>query len=204
MKKSLHLTAMLLVLILVTGLGCSMTSTSDVMAQVEGMIVDAERYVGISGANVTAGIYSTTTDALGEYSLTMPSGDVIFLVTALGYKNQSKYIVIKPGKNILNFGLVEHFYMNGSTTTVVQGTVVNEKTIEPIEGASLVFTAMGKSYKVVSVHLGAYSIELPTDFSAEVKTSYSVLVTAKGYQDYSGSVTVWSQGYYTNNILMKP
>ena len=67
----------------------------------------------------------------------------------------------------------------------------------------MVFTGTGQTYQVTSIRLGAYSIELPADSSSHEMT-YSVRATAKGYQDYSGSVTVSTGSYDTQNILMKP
>jgi hypothetical protein len=195
MKKSVISAVVFIILITTTGLGCDVQNTT-----VQGMVVDATNQVGISGATVAAGIYSSITDASGEYSFTMPTDSGIFIVTAPGYKNQSQQMMgIEEGRSILNFGLVDRFH----TTGVIQGTVANSKTIDPIEGAYLVFTSNDKTYKVESIHLGAYAIELPVDFSSGVMT-YSVNVTAKNYQNYSGSVTVSNGRYDTKNILMKP
>ena len=88
-------------------------------------------------------------------------------------------------------------------TGVIQGTVASIRKVNPIEGAQLLFTGNGQTYKVASMHLGAYSIELPLIPSSSEMT-YSLRVTANGYQDYSGSVTVGRGRYNTQNILMKP
>ena len=200
MKKSVRSAALFIVLVLLAGLGCS----SDVMVTVRGMVEDSVNQVGIPGATVAAGTYSAVTDAVGEYNLVMPYGRAAFKVNAPGYKAQSQQIIIGPEKTcFLSFGLVDYFYKAGHQTGVIQGTVADLKNIDPIEGARLVFTGDGQTYQVASIHLGAYSIELPADSSSHVMT-YSVHVTAEGYRDYSGSVTVGTGRYNTRNIVMKP
>jgi hypothetical protein len=200
MKKSMYLTAMLIVLIPVAGLGCS----SEAIVTVRGMVQDSANQVGIPGATVAAGAYSAMTNAVGEYNLTMPYGRANFVVTAPGYKDQSQQTMIRQERTcFVSFGLVDYFYTAGHSTGLVQGTVANLKSVDPIEEAHLVFTGDGQTYQAVSTHLGAYSIELPSDSPSNAMT-YSVHVTAKGYRDYSSSVTVSTGRYNTQNILMRP
>jgi hypothetical protein len=201
MNKYKKLAATLTVLTIISLFGCA---EQNVMVTVKGMVMDAENQVSIPGVNVTAGTYSTITDDTGEYNLIMPSGMALFLVTALNYHPQDQQIIIKPEKVCyLSFGLVDNFYADGFSTGVIQGTVAGLINVDPIEGAQLLFTGIGQTYEVDSMHLGAYSIELPVDPSSSEMT-YSLYVTANGYHDYSGSVTVGKGRYNTQNILMKP
>jgi hypothetical protein len=201
MKKYLRSVASLILLTVILITGCV---KQDIMVTVKGVVMDAENQAGIPGATVTAGTYSTITDDTGEYNLFMPYGMALFLVTAPDFHSQDQQIIIGSEKVCyLSFGLVDNFYADGFSTGVIQGTVAGKINIDPIERAQLLFSSNSQTYEVVSMHLGAYSIELPVDPSSSEMT-YLLRVTADGYQDYSGTITIGKGKYNTQNILMKP
>lgn len=99
----------------------------------------------------------------------------------------------------MNFGLIDRFH----TTGVIQGTVANLKTENPIEGAQIAIVGNGRTYEVESMRFGAFAIELPVDFSSGL-LDYLVKVTVDGYQDYASTITAANGQYRIANILMKP
>jgi hypothetical protein len=197
MKKRVYSVLTLILVILISALACVQP---DYMVTVNGMVVDAGKQVGILGVTVSAGSYSATTNDNGEYLLRMPSGSADFMLDAPGYRRQGYWIMIGEEKTcIMNFGLIDRFH----TTGVVQGAVANSKTENPIEGARIAIVGNGRTYQVESMQFGAYAVELPVDLISGSNT-YSVNVTATGYQDFLTTIVPVNGSYKIANILMKP
>jgi hypothetical protein len=197
MKKYIYLALILIVETFIAAIGCVQP---DYTVTVKGMVIDAGKQVGVSGVTVSAGTYSATTDDNGEYMLMMPSGSATFTVDASGYKRQDQWIMIGEEKTcIMNFGLIDRFH----TTGIVQGTVANSKTSNPIEGAQIVIVGNGRTYQVESMRFGAYAIELPLDLMSGSNT-YLTNVTATGYPEFSTTIVPVNGSYRIANILMKP
>jgi hypothetical protein len=171
--------------------------TMNSLGSVQGQVTDSVTHAVLSAAAVTCEGLQTLTNANGIYSLTLKGGNRTVTVSKTGYQTQSQAVTIEVDQiKTLSFLLVQEFAQAG----VVQGVVANAANGNPIVGALLVFTPENKS--VNSGVSGTYSIELPSNSFPGI--TYSVTVSAAGYYNAVGSVTVRTGTYNILNIPMTP
>lgn len=144
---------------------------------ISGTVTDATTLSVISGATVTDGIRSATTDVNGAYSITsVPEGTYTVAASANGYNStsQSNVAVTADTTTIVDFALTAIVY------GVVEGTVIDSITLNPISGA----TMTDGTRQATSDATGYYLI---TDVP---EGTYTVTASATGYQDASQSISV--------------
>ena len=73
------------------------------ISRVIGLVKDATNGIGINGATVSNNYLNIRKQSHegGAYSMTFRSGDYTLEASAIGYNNQSKGVVIVPGRDIL-------------------------------------------------------------------------------------------------------
>ena len=113
----------------------SLTEVRDT-GSITGLVTDAEARSPIAGATVTDGTRTTTTDALGKYTIANVPSWRMYRVTASkeGYGSSSLSVVVLPGSATLaNLSLTEANDLPGSIT----GSVTYAENGSPIVGATV-------------------------------------------------------------------
>jgi large repetitive protein len=152
-----------------------------------GKVSNAATGAPISGAKVTYGTNSATTDASGNYSLgNLPAGSLQLTASATGYLNTVQTVTITPGgTTTANFVLI-------TVTGTITGRITNASTGAGLAGATVSYN--GGSTK--SDTNGNYTL------SAANPGTYTVTATLTGWVTESTSVTVVSGGTVTGNIKL--
>ncbi|HEX7284534.1 MAG TPA: carboxypeptidase regulatory-like domain-containing protein [Candidatus Angelobacter sp.] len=152
-----------------------------------GKVTNAATGAPISGAKVTYGTNSATTDASGNYSLgNLPAGTLQLTASATGYLNTVQTVTITPGgTTTANFVLI-------TVTGTITGRVTNASTGAGLAGATVSYS--GGSTKADTN--GYYTL------SAVNPGTYTVTATLTGWVTESTSVTVVSGGTVTGNIKL--
>ncbi len=172
------------------------------LGTITGRVTDSSTGAYLSGVTLTASTGQTaTTNAVGQYSITMPSGPASITASKSGYQSQTLSVTPEPDiTKPLDFALVQEFTQNG----IVQGTVYNTSNSSPISGAALTFVGPdGIAHQTSSGISGTYSIELPGDSSLG-GVQYSITVTKSGFYNYTGTQGVRTGAYHTKDIPMEP
>jgi len=167
----------------------SLTAVS-VTGSITGLVRDAEDRSPIAGATVSDGTRTTTTDALGRYTIAnVPSGR-IYQVTASkeGYESSSLMVIVLSGRTTwANLSLAEGV-LPGSIT----GSVTDAENGSPIVGA----TVTGGTRTTTTDTLGKYAItNVPSG-------AYKVTASKEGYQSSSMTVNVLSGSSAVVNLLL--
>jgi len=147
---------------------------------ITGSVTDAENGSAIAGATVTDGTRTTTTDALGKYTIANVPPWRVYQVTASkeGYESSSLWVIVISGRTTLaNLSLTE-LTLPGSIT----GSVTDAETGSPIVGA----TVTDGTRTTTTDALGKYTIaNVPSG-------TYQVTASKEGYQSSSMTVNVLS------------
>lgn len=109
-------------------LGYWLTTTGTI----SGIVTDAVSLSPIAGATVTAGSFTTTTDANGLYSMLVPSGSYNVSASYGCYYTQTLSGIVPPN-GTLNLA----FTLDPWTTGTLTGTVTNSTNGNPISGATV-------------------------------------------------------------------
>ncbi|WP_049923003.1 carboxypeptidase-like regulatory domain-containing protein [Halopiger djelfimassiliensis] len=117
-----------------------------------------------------------TTDAAGNYEITVTSGDYTLEVIADGFKDATESVSVGPGEN----ATVDLTLENADGTVV--GTVTDTDG-EPIEDATVTVADEEPSTDAD----GTFEVDLPVDYDFTV---YTVTVSADGYETVSKDVTI--------------
>jgi hypothetical protein len=148
---------------------------------IDGRVRSAIDCHNISGATVSAGAASATTDANGLYNMTLPSAsNLIVKVTKSGLVSQSMTMDVPPG-----FSTQGEFFL--ATGGKLSGTVVDASG-HGISGATV--TANG-GYVTTNV---TFTTDASGSFASNwISTgTYALSASATGYVSASGSVTLTS------------
>ena len=129
----------------------------------------------ISGAEIDIDGNNLTTDGTGEATIDLPDGTYSYSVTASGYQSTSGNVSVSGSDVTVNVGL-EPELPDEYTVTF---TVTDAITADPISGANV--SIDGNNLTTNSS--GEATIDLPDG-------TYSYTITAAGYQNSSGNVTV--------------
>ncbi len=164
------------------------------IVSITGIVTDKNTKLPISNATVTVTgngkTYTATTDATGAYTINnVPTGDYTTKVTANGYDDLSGSINVKDNTTY-NAEL-------NRTMVVVSGVITDKNTGLAISSATVTITGNGKTYTATTNSSGAYTINnVPTG-------DYTTNVTAAGYNEISGSVSVQSNTTYNAELERK-
>jgi thermitase len=128
---------------------------------ISGQVTDAEDGSALSGAQVTDGTRTTTTDATGEYTIAVvPAGTYQVTASRSGYESSSLTVnVISGSSAVANLSLTEAI-LPGSIT----GSVIDAKSGLPIVGAAVTdgtrttITDLAGEYTIADVPPGTYRV----------------------------------------------
>ena len=157
---------------------------------ISGTVIDAATLSPISGAAVTDGTRSATTDANGVYTLaSVPIGTYTVTASANGYNSaaQTNVSVSANTNTTVNFSLTVIVY------GAIDGTVIDSVTLNPISGA----TVTDGARQAVTDLTGHYVI------SGVPAGTYTVTASAAGYQNASQSVAVTGNATSTANFSLQ-
>ena len=154
---------------------------------ITGVVSDASTGLPLSGATVSYSGGSTSTNASGQYTLSaVTEGSYTVTTSAAGYGTQATTDSVGPGAVVTqNVALSQ---APGSVT----GTVTSAATALPVSGASVTYSG-GSTTTNAS---GGYTL------SNVPSGTYSVTVTATGYQAQSQALTVNPGGASTRNFVL--
>ncbi|MED4017411.1 S8 family serine peptidase [Sutcliffiella cohnii] len=131
-----------------------------------------------------------TNPANGSYSMTHATGDYTMVAEAYGHESQTQTVTIEDGVEAnVNFNLEE------LAKGTVAGTVTNEATGLPVEGATIYLMEDAAVAPATTDANGAYSL---TGYEGE----YTLKVVAPSY--YSQEFTVTLEGNVELNVELKP
>ena len=158
--------------------------------QVSGYVYRTGTTTGISGVTLSfsPGSYSATTDSSGHYVVSgVSSGAYSVTMTASGYQSASGSVTVSGADATKDFEMS----VSSSGNHVISGYVYKTGTTTGISGATL--TATPGSLSATTDSMGHYTI------SGLADGTYSIAVSASGYQGNTVSVTV-SGSDATKNI----
>jgi subtilisin family serine protease/uncharacterized membrane protein len=150
-----------------------------VPGSITGSVTDAKDGSAISGAQVSDGTRTATTDATGKYTIAnVPPGTYVVVASKEGYETSSSTVSVLQGTTaVANFSLSQ-VIVPGSIT----GSVTDAKDGSPIVGA----TMSDGTKTALTDALGSYTID-------NVLTgSYQVVTSKEGYESSSLTVNVLS------------
>jgi len=158
---------------------------------ISGQVTDAEDGSAISGAQVTDGTRTTTTDATGEYTIAdVPPGTYQVTAGKEGYQSSSMTVNVLSGSSaVANLSLTE-VTLPGSIT----GSVTDAEDGSPIAGA----TVCDGTRTVTTDTWGKYTIaDVPPG-------TYQVTASKSGYESSWSTLTVVSGGTAVMDFSLDP
>ena len=158
-------------------------------ATVTGRVTDATSGAGISGATVSVGTRTASTDGTGAYTLTgVPSGSQAVAASATGYEAAVKTVNLPAGGTVTtNFALVRK-------PTDIVGEVRNAATLQPLAGATVSYSGGSTTTDA----LGRYRLADTPPGTHEVTAS------ATGYVSKTQTVVVTLGAYATSDFGLSP
>ncbi len=159
---------------------------------ITGTVTDAVSTAAITGATVTAGGITATTNAAGGYSISIAPGTYTVTASAAGHVAQSVagVIVSSGATTVQNFALAPIIVIANGTIT---GTVTDASTRAAITGATV--TAGGITATTNAA--GGYSISIAPG-------TYTMTASAPGHNPASAVVTVKSGVTIRQNFALAP
>jgi len=170
-------------------------------------------YSGSTGAYIqgaTVAVYylangtfvkSQVTPASGYFEFYLPPNTYNFTASATGYKSNYQHITLNANDSSIDFILTK--ITAPATQYKVSGQVYDYyNSSKTINGAYIEFEGNTSNiFTTSSGTNGFYSISVPSS-AAYPNGQYTIIVTASGYQQYTGSLSVTSNMSY--NIAMMP
>ncbi|WP_221563727.1 S8 family peptidase [Alkalihalobacillus sp. TS-13] len=139
-----------------------------------------------------SGRSTTTSPVDGSYSITHAAGDFTVMAEAYGYHPQEQSVSIEDdGETVADFTLEE------MAQGTVSGTVTNEQTGDPIEGATVLLVEDAAVTPVETDADGNYSL---TAYEGD----YTLKVSASGYYGEEFTVTVEGDEVTDQDAQLKP
>jgi len=164
----------------------------------EGQVIDNETQQPLRGVsvNITDSRVSGTSQRDGHFSLTAPqTGSQQLNLSLAGY--QSAYLtVLVQGPTDLGLIRLPQLTTESTTTTTLEGIIVDAQTERPIAGAHISLTGSDKT--ATSAADGHYIIEGISTLNL------SLVVTASGYLTNTQNITQPEHSYITMDIPLKP
>ncbi len=131
-----------------------------------GRVIDSSE-APIASATVTGGIYSVSTNATGDYNLTLVAGTYTVTASKAGYGSSSAEVTVEAATHV-----TQNFTLAVSVGSI-SGIITDADTGLPIEGATVKLIG---TTKIVNTNVtGAYS------FASLVAGTYTVNVSKNGY-----------------------
>ncbi len=157
---------------------------------IAGTVTAASSGAALSGATVTDGTRTATTDAAGSYTLSnVPAGTYVVTASRSGYTSASQSVAVVSGTTaVANFALA-----TATTTGTISGRVTNVSTGAPIAGARVTagtrtaFTDANGNYTIANLSPG----------------TYTVTATATGYRRVRKTATVSAGLTTTVNFALR-
>ena len=146
---------------------------------ITGSVTDAKDGSAISGAQVSAGTRTATTDASGKYTIAnVPPGTYVVVASKAGYQSSSLTVnVFSGGTTIANFSLSQILTpgsITGSVTDAKDGSAISGAQVSA--GTRTATTDASGNYTIANVPPG----------------NYQVVASKEGYQNSSLTVNVVS------------
>ena len=169
-----------MILLMLTLVGCGSKSNSPTgpggssSATVTGVITDSKAGTPVSGATVTIGSLSATSDASGSYSITsVPTGQANVSIAAAGYTSYNGTAQVSGTTQTLNFSI-----------TALQVSVPFSSTLDPQYYSSTILNTAGYSYyQYNSSGLGNHNVKITVQISSAATPVWFALVRPDGYYD---------------------
>jgi len=151
-----------------------------------GTVTDSGTAQPIAGATVSAGTASATTNASGQYTLSLPPGSYTATASASGYTSQSAAVSVTAATTT-----TQNFALAPNPGTII-GTVTDGRTAAPLSGATVSYS--GGTATTDSA--GHYTL------SNVVEGTYSLTGSATAYISKTASVTVGPGASVTQNFAL--
>lgn len=159
---------------------------------IRGAVTNASSGTAVAGAVVTAGGITATTDASGNYEISIAPGTYTVTASANGYVGSSATMTVASGTTVtLNFALQP--FTPGVVNSIITGTVIDASSGAAIAGASVTVGAVTATTGAT----GTYTISIAPG-------SYTVTAGAPGYTGSSAEVTVTSGVTVVQNFALRP
>lgn len=167
-------------------------STSPPLHNVSGVVSSRSSGVGIPGAEVSVGgVSSTSTDALGRYSIALPNGSYALTASASGFATSYANVTVAGTNVSLNFSLVSD--RTPAPGYVLEGTVYSAPSGEVIPGANVSLTPGGWATTPAG---GNYSFRVANG-------TYNLSVSAAGYVSMVLRVEILGADVWQNVSLLQ-
>jgi len=161
-------------------------------AGINGNVTRASDNQPVSGATVTCGTNTATTNAAGAYNMDVTPGTYSVTVSALGYQTQTQNNVLITSGNVttVNFSLVS------SPTVTVSGTVQGDSPPVFLADATINLTGV-LNYSGTTNAIGYFGI--PNVLGGQ---TYQYTVSHAGFENATGSITVGTANYNMGIIIL--
>lgn len=169
-----------IILFTLTLIGCSKKSSNPTgpggssSATVNGVVTDSKAGTPVSGATVTIGSQSTTSDASGSYSIpSVPTGQANVSVAMAGYTTYDGTALVSGATQTLNFSV-----------TALQVSAPFSTTLNPQYYSSTTLNMAGYNYyQYNSSSLGSHNVKLTVQISSAASPVYLAFVRPDGNYD---------------------
>lgn len=167
------------------------SGSAPTQASLQAHIVDRATSAAIAGATLAVGTATATANGTGDVSLAgLATGDVTFQLSAAGYISAGFSATLAPGIN--NVGTIALDKVPASIT--VSGMVTDSSSSQAIGGATVHLT--GTTLAATTDSTGAYAL------TGVTQTSFTLAVSAPGYQSKNVSVTLPALANSTVNVTL--
>lgn len=148
-------------------------------------------------ANATVTVLETgrstrTNPSNGQFNMIHVAGDFTLKAEAYGFYPQTRSITVVDGRDTS-----ANFTLEPIPHGTITGVVTDERSHEPIAGATVMVLEDAKITPVVTDENGAFSLEV-------LEGSYTLAVSADQYYNKNSTVTVKGNGSVEANVALKP
>ena len=175
---------------LVNALAAVLLATPPATGTISGTVIDADTLLPISGATVTDGTRSDVTDINGNYTIVgVPEDSYTVTASVLDYGDSTQVNVAVVADTVTTVD----FSLNPILYGTIDGYVIDFATNNPIENVSVT-----DGTRIATTDSNGYYV-----ISGVPEGSYTLTVSAIGYQDDSQPVTVTGNAISTINFSLE-